>query len=204
MHDTYRTLYGQKDIDASGCVTGKSASVGGINGRTESTGLGVYFMARDVCCKDKLQSLREKHGISEGLKGKTVVSQGFGNVGYHASKFMVNDGAKLIGVVERDGSVYNPDGINPNALREHIEKHRGVKGFTGGQVYEDDTAFYLDCDVLIPAAMEKAINQDNAHKIKAKLIVEGSNGGTTVRADKILVEKNILIVPDILANAAGA
>lgn len=203
MHDTYRTLYGQKDIDASACVTGKSASVGGINGRTESTGLGVYFMARDVCCKDKLLTLREKYGISTGLKGKTVIAQGFGNVGYHAAKFLVNDGALLIGVVERDGSVFNPDGINVNALKEHCDKHRGVKGFTGGQVFEGDDAFYMDCDILIPAAMEKAINQDNAHKIKAKLIVEGSNGGTTVRADKILVENNVLIVPDILANAAG-
>merc|ERR1712048_891835 len=203
MHDTYRTLYGQKDIDASACVTGKSSSVGGINGRTESTGLGVYFMARDVCNKASMAKIREKHGITAGLKGKTFITQGFGNVGYWAAKFMHNDGANLVGVVERDGSVYNPDGINPDELKAHIAKTGGVAGFTGGTVYTDDTAFYTKCDVLIPAAMEKSIHKDNVHKFQCHWIVEGSNGGTTVRADEYLTKKGTLIVPDILSNAAG-
>merc|ERR1712110_366671 len=203
MHDTYRTLYGQNDIDASACVTGKSASVGGINGRTESTGLGVYFMVRDVCNKPSMAKIREKHGIKQGLKGKTFVVQGFGNVGYWAAKFMHNDGATMVSVVERDGSVFNKDGINPDELKAHINKHGTIKGFTGATVFEDDRAFYEECDVLIPAAMEKSIHKDNVAKFKCKWIVEGSNGGTTVRADEYLTKKNVLIVPDILSNAAG-
>merc|ERR1712048_1246056 len=122
------------DIDASACVTGKSSSVGGINGRTESTGLGVYFMIRDVCNKPNLANLRKKHGITEGLKGKTFITQGFGNVGYWVAKFCCNDDAKLVGVVERDGSVYNENGIDPQALKDHITKTGGVQGFTGGKV----------------------------------------------------------------------
>lgn len=203
MHDTYRTLYGQNDIDASACVTGKSSSVGGINGRPESTGLGVYFMARDVCNKPSLANLRKKHGISDGLKGKTYITQGFGNVGYWAAKFMHQDGAQLVSVVERDGSVYNPNGINPDELKEHINKTGGVKGFKGADYHADDYGFYVPADILIPAAMEKSINKDNVHKLQCHWIVEGSNGGTTVRADEYLTQKGMLIVPDILANAAG-
>jgi len=152
MHDTYRTLYGQNDIDASACVTGKSASVGGINGRTESTGLGIYFMCRDVCNKASMAPIREKHGIIKGLKGKTFITQGFGNVGYWAAKFMHNDGAKLVGVVERDGSLYNKDGINPDELKAYITKTGGVIGFPSATVYKDDSVFYTECDILIPAA----------------------------------------------------
>jgi len=186
LHDTYRTLYGITDIDSSACVTGKSADVGGINGRTESTGLGVYYMARDITTKDKYSHLREKHGIDHnGLKDKRVIIQGFGNVGYWAAKFLQQDGAKIIGVIERDGSVYNPEGINPDKLREHILAKNGVQGYTGAEYYQDDRAYYMETDILIPAALERALNQDNAEKINAKLIVEGGNGTTTVRADKI-------------------
>jgi glutamate dehydrogenase (NAD(P)+) len=158
-------------------------------------------MARDVCNKASLAKLREKHGISPGLKNKTFICQGFGNVGYWVSKFMHNDGAKLVGVVEYDAQLYNPDGIDPVALKEYQMKNGGVKGYPGAK--EDPETFFKECDVLIPAAMEKAINKDNVQKFKCKWIVEGSNGGTTVMADKYLTEKGMLIVPDILANAAG-
>jgi len=204
LHDTYRTLYGLKEIDGSACVTGKSADAGGINGRTESTGLGVYYMARDVLTKDIFHNLREKHNIDHaGIKGKTVVIQGFGNVGYWAAKFLHDDGAKIIGVVERDGSIFNENGINPDALRNHILETRGVKGFADSTYSETNEFFYKQCDILIPAALEKSLNQDNADLFKTKLIVEGGNGTTTVRADNILNDKNVLIIPDILANAAG-
>lgn len=203
MHDTYRTLYGQKDIDASGCVTGKSLEGGGINGRPESTGLGVYFMARDVSTKGRFEALRNKHKIKAGLKGKTFVCQGFGNVGYWASHFMHKDGAVLTAVVERDGSVINEKGINPDELKAHLEKAGTIVGFNGGKVVSDDSGFYQPCDILIPAALEQAINRNNVDKIKAHWIVEGGNGVTTVAADEKLNAKGTLIVPDILANAAG-
>jgi glutamate dehydrogenase (NAD(P)+) len=116
---------------------------------------------------------------------------------------MVKDGAKLTGVVERDGSAWNPEGINPKELKEYIVKTGGIVGFPGAEVRLNDSVMYEACDVLIPAAMEKSIHKDNVMKIQAHWIVEGSNGGTTVRADTYLTEKNTLIVPDILANAAG-
>lgn len=121
-------------------------------------------------------------GVKEGLIGKSFSVQGFGNVGYWASKFFVEEGAKLVGVAEWDGSIYNPNGINPDDLLEYKErnKHKTVKGFPGSETYLDDSAIYQPVDFFIPAALEKAINKDNAHKFQAKLIVEAANGPTTM------------------------
>jgi glutamate dehydrogenase (NAD(P)+) len=203
MMDTYRTLFGHNNIDAEGCVTGKSVEVGGIAGRTESTGLGVYIIARNILTEPKYKDLRIKQGITDGLLGKRYVVQGFGNVGYYFSKFMSGDKAKLVGVAERDGSIINHDGIDVEDLKKYIDKHGGLKGYPKGTYKPDDSAMYEECDIFVPAAMEQAINRNNADKIKAKVVVEAANGSTTVLGDQILTKKGVLIVPDVLANAAG-
>ena len=205
MQDTYSTLFGHNDIDSLGCVTGKSVEVGGINGRTESTGLGVYYVTKSIYEAPEYDALRKKHGLTQGLKGKKFVVQGFGNVGYWFSKFMVDSGAILVGVTEWSGSVYNPNGIDLEAFHKFNSQNKGdnLGKFKGADFYEGDAAMYMDCDVFVPAALEQAINVHNVAKIKAKIIVEAANGATTVKADKFLTEKGILVIPDILANSGG-
>jgi glutamate dehydrogenase (NAD(P)+) len=203
MMDTYRTLFGHNNIDAEGCVTGKSVEVGGIAGRTESTGLGVYIITRNLLSEPKYKELRSKQGLSDGIMGKKYVVQGFGNVGYYFSKFMSGDKAKLVGVVERDGSIINHDGIDVADLKKYIETHGGVKGYPKGTYKPDESAMFEECDIFVPAALEQAINRNNADKIKAKIVVEAANGSSTVLGDQILSGKGILVVPDVLANAAG-
>lgn len=201
MKDTYHTLYGMHDFNVTAVTTGKSLVAGGIKGRPESTGLGVFYCIRNALTRPEFAVLRERHGITEGIKGKTFCVQGFGAVGYNAAKFLVEAGAILIGVQEFDGCVFNPNGIDVESLKAFLVKHKGVKG------HEDFIAaksiFDKECDFLIPAAMEKAINRQNAGGIKAKLIAEGGNGTTTFEADKILHQKGVLIIPDILCNAGG-
>jgi glutamate dehydrogenase (NAD(P)+) len=203
MCDTYTTIFGDSDINALGCVTGKSATAGGIVGRTESTGFGVYVCARNICNNSEYKELRAEHGIKEGLKGKTYIVQGFGNVGYWFSKFMQEDGAILTGVCERDGSIYNPSGLDYKQVKEYITKNNGVKGYPGAQYFPDEGAQYQPCDIYVPAALEQAINKNNANKFQTKLIVEAANGATTPNGDRILNERKILCIPDILSNGAG-
>lgn len=190
------------DINAKACVTGKPLNAGGIAGRVEATGRGVQYAlqeffrdARDV----------EKAGMSGTLDGKSVIVQGLGNVGYHAAKFLVEeDGAKIIGVIERDGALTNPAGLNVEDLRNWIVKHGGVKGFPGA-TYVENGALVLEeeCDILIPAALEGVINLSNAAKVKAPLIIEAANGPITAGADDILRKKGTVIIPDMYANAGG-
>jgi len=137
------------------------------------------------------------------LSGKRVIIQGLGNVGYHAGKFLTqDDNVVVVGVIERDGAVEDEDGIDIEALRQHIESVGGVKGYCG---YTDnsETVLMKNCDILIPAAMEGVIRADNADQIKAKIIVEAANGPITFEADNILREKNCLVIPDLYANAGG-
>lgn len=201
MKDTYLSLYGFRDINAVAIVTGKSLVNGGIKGRAESTGLGVFYHIRNIIEDPKYQDLRTKHGLKQGLKDQRVFVQGFGAVGYWASKFLVEKGAKIVGVQEFDGCIYNPNGIDVEALRKHINEQKTTKGFVDR--VEKSSLFDVDCDIFIPAALEKAVNKTNAHLIKAKLVAEGGNGVTTVEGDKILHDRNVLIIPDILCNAGG-
>lgn len=203
MADTYKTLYGMSDINALGCVTGKSTAVGGIIGRTESTGLGVYYCTRDVLNEKTYAPLRRKHKIADKLEGKKLVFQGFGNVGYWAAKFMETDGAHVVGVAEYNGSIYNAKGMNVDEIKAWFVQHGTFKGCPAGEFFEGNAAMFMPCDVLVPAATEQALNMHNADKVQAKMIVEGGNGVTTVRADAILNAKNVLILPDVLANGSG-
>jgi glutamate dehydrogenase (NAD(P)+) len=205
MKDTYATLYGEKDVNAVGCVTGKSVSQGGIDGRTESTGLGVFYGLREVCNNPYLA---EKHGYELGIANKRVIIQGFGNVGFYASRFLTQYGAILIGVVEKESSVFNPEGIDPEDLIQYKNQHKTLAGFKGAtESYSEKQEFmqvmYKECDILIPAATEQVVHLGNANLIKCKILGEAANGPTTVIGNKIIEAKNILVIPDLVLNAGG-
>lgn len=198
--DTYLAFHPEQ-IDALGCVTGKSVSQGGIRGRTEATGLGVFYGTREICSnKDQMDAL----GLSTGLGGKTFVVQGLGNVGYHAAKFFTEGGAKLIGVSEYEGAIHKPAGIDLAALMAHRKETGSILGFDGAaDLPRREAGLELDCDILIPAALENQITAENAGRIKAKMIVEAANGPVTSDAEPTLHSKGILIVPDVYINAGG-
>ncbi len=212
MKDTYVTLYGEKDVNAVGCVTGKSVSQGGIDGRTESTGLGVFYGLREVCNNSYLA---EKYGYQIGVEGKSFIIQGFGNVGFYASKFLLQSGAKLVGVVEWNSSVYDENGIDPEDLMQYKNKNKTLSGYkrvaeneeSSTESYSKNQDFmevmYRKCDIMIPSAVERSIHMGNAGKINAKIIGEAANGPTTFMGNKILQERGILIVPDLVLNAGG-
>ncbi len=202
MKDTYHTLYGLQDFNQIAIVTGKSIVEGGINGRPESTGLGVFYCIRNILNEDEYEPLRKRHGITKGLEGKTTCIQGFGAVGYNVAKFLYEHQGKITGVQEWDGCVTNDKGLDVEDLKNYIVENGGLKGYKDFNPDIKDI-FEKECDILVPAALEKAINNGNASKIKTKLIAEGSNGSTTVDADKILQDRNVLIIPDILCNAGG-
>lgn len=174
-------------------VTGKPAGSGGLEGRDRATGFGIY-----VC----IRSLHESRG--ESLEGKTFIVQGFGNVGYWTSKFLTQDGAKLLAVQDAHATLYNKDGISVDDLFEHSSPRKGsIKGFEGATEMDSSEFFGIDCDVVIPAALGNQITAETAPKIKAKIVAEGANGPTDIEGEKILLEKGVTIIPDILCNSGG-
>jgi len=199
--DQYKRM-ATTDIDSRACVTGKPLNAGGIRGRVEATGRGVQYAIRDFFRHSEDVKVAN---MSEGLAGKTVIVQGLGNVGYHAAKFLSEeDDCKIIGVIERDGGILDPNGIDVEALKAHIGEHGGVKLYGQGKYIEDGPVILEEaCDILIPAALESVINQDNAARVKAQLIVEAANGPITAKADEILRKKGTVIIPDMFANAGG-
>ena len=198
--DTYTTMR-PGEIDAAGCVTGKPVTQGGVRGRREATGLGVFYGLREVC---KMPDVMKKLGLTTGVEGKRVIVQGLGNVGYHAAKFFREGGAKLVCLAEHDGAVYNENGLNEEEVFQHKKKTGSIKDFPGAKnIATSDEALELDCDILIPAALENVINGDNAPRIKAKIIGEAANGPLTPEADEIFIKKGVLVVPDMYLNAGG-
>ncbi len=198
--DTYASLK-PGEIDAAGCVTGKPISQGGVHGRKEATGLGVFFGVREVC---KNANTMKKLGLTTGIEGKRIIVQGLGNVGYHCAKFFRENGAIVIAIAEYEGAVYNENGIN----EEELFQHRKTTG--SGNNFKDSTfipkssdALELDCDILIPAALENVIDGNNAPRIKAKIVAEAANGPLTPEADEVFVNRGILVIPDMYLNAGG-
>ena len=194
-------LFGQHDVNAAGCITGKPVRQGGINGRTEATGLGVFYCIREFL---SYEALCKKAGLTPGLKGKTAVVQGFGNVGSWSAKFLHDSGVKIVGVAEWNGGVSNKNGINPYELEAYMIKNKKVTGFPGGTDHAiGEKLLHMECDILVPCAAEKSINRDNVGGIKAKMIAEGANGPVTPFADTQLNAKNVIVIPDLLCNAGG-
>ncbi|MGC9367909.1 MAG: Glu/Leu/Phe/Val family dehydrogenase [Paracoccaceae bacterium] len=190
------------DIDANACVTGKPIDAGGIQGRVEATGRGVQYALREFF---RHPADVARTGLTGKLDGKRVVVQGLGNVGYHAAKFLrEEDGARIIGVIERDGGLFNADGLDIPAVYEWITLNGGVQGCPAGTyVAEGGALLEEDCDILIPAAIEGVINLSNAARVRAPLIIEAANGPVTAGADEVLRTKGTVIIPDMYANAGG-
>ncbi len=198
--DTYASLK-PGEIDAAGCVTGKPVTQGGVRGRKEATGLGVFFGIREIC---NMEDLMAKIGLTTGIMGKTVVVQGIGNVGYHSAKFFREHGAKVIAISEHDGAVYNADGLHEDELIEFRKQTGSIINFPGAiTLARTEDALELECDILIPAALENVINAENAPRVKAKIIGEAANGPCTPEADEIFIQRGILVIPDMYLNAGG-
>ncbi len=201
MVDAYKHLY-PEDINYIACVTGKPVHMGGVKGRIEATGRGVQYGLREFFrhIDDVIDA-----GLDGGLQDKTVIIQGLGNVGYHAAKFLSEeDGVKIIAIIERDGAVINGSGLNVEEVHNYLCSHDGVKGFPDGKFVEDGASVLeMECDILIPAALEGVIHEGNAARINTKLLAEAANGPTTFDADKILRECGVTIIPDAYLNAGG-
>lgn len=198
--DTYASLK-PGEIDAAGCVTGKPISQGGVHGRKEATGLGVFFGTREVC---NMPDIMNKLGLSLGIEGKRIVVQGMGNVGYYCAKFFREHGAKVIAIAEYEGAIYNADGLNEDDVFAHRKATGSILNFPGAKnITNSGDALELECDILIPAALENVINASNADRVKAKIIGEAANGPLTPDADEVFVKKGILVVPDMYLNAGG-
>jgi glutamate dehydrogenase/leucine dehydrogenase len=187
--DTYSQIKGYSIPES---VTGKPVEIGGSWGRTEATGRGVIHCVKQAA---------ENNGLK--LKNASIVVQGFGNVGYHAAVAAQEMGAKVIAVSDSTGGIYCPDGLNPSDVLANKEKTRSVQNYKSCRNITNEELLELPCDVLIPAAMENQITCNNADKIKAKMVAEAANGPTTPDADKVLYEKEICLIPDILANSGG-
>ncbi len=198
--DTYASLK-PGEIDAAGCVTGKPVTQGGVRGRREATGLGVFYGIREVC---NMPDVMSKLGLTTGIQGKTVVVQGIGNVGYHSAKFFRENGAKVIAISEHDGALYNPEGLHEDELIAFRKQTGSIINFPGATtLVNTNDALEIECDILIPAALENVINGDNAPKIKAKIIGEAANGPLTPEADEEFAKRGVLVVPDMFLNAGG-
>ena len=198
--DTYSTL-APGQIDALGCVTGKPVSLGGVRGRAQATGLGVYYALREACnYREEMKPL----GFSTGVEGKRVVVQGLGNVGYWTAKFIQEGGGILIALAEREGAIHSPNVLDVDKVMAHRTEKGTILGFPAAtDIANSADALELDCDVLVPAALENVITPANVDRIKAKIIVEGANGPVTADASENMLSRGILLVPDLYTNAGG-
>ncbi len=203
IYDTYRA-FNEKEIDAAGCVTGKPVTQGGIRGRTEATGRGVFYGIREACSyKEDMEAL----GLTQGIKDKTIVIQGLGNVGSFSGTICQDEGgAKIVGVGEVEGAIYDENGIDIHKLLKFRKKNKTILGYPGATSYakeQRDIVMEFPCDILIPAALENQVHKKNARKVKAKIIAEAANGPITSEAEAILNKRGIMILPDVYLNAGG-
>lgn len=187
--DTY-SMHARQTVTS--VVTGKPMSLGGSKGRREATGRGIMIVVQQAA-----------QLLNVNLNGARVVIQGCGNVGSVSAKLLHNLGCKIVGISDIEHGVYNENGLDIDAVISHVQKNRVLTGFTGGEKIGNKDLLELPCDILIPAATEGQITLKNAQNIKARLIVEGANGPTTLEAEEILYQKGVSVIPDILANAGG-
>ncbi|MCC7009427.1 MAG: Glu/Leu/Phe/Val dehydrogenase [Acidobacteria bacterium] len=198
--DTYQAL-NPGALDGLACVTGKPIAEGGVRGRREATGRGLFFALREACSvAEDMRAL----GLTPGIEGKRVIVQGLGNVGLHAARFCREAGAVIVAIAEYEGAIVNAAGLDPDAVAAHRRETTSVLGYPGAtNVTPSAAALELDCDVLLPAALENVLTKDNAPRIKARIVLEGANGPTTPEAEAIFRERGLLVVPDVYANAGG-
>lgn len=198
--DTYNSLT-NNPLDALACVTGKPVGQGGVRGRKEATGRGVFFGVREACRNaEDMKAL----GLTPGLEGKRVVVQGLGNVGYHAAKFIQEGGGVIVGLSEIEGAIYDPNGLDVDEVVAHRRETGSILHFKNARNIEQRAqALEQECDVLVPAALEGVITTENAPRIQAKIVAEAANGPVTADADAILNERGVLIIPDMYINAGG-
>jgi glutamate dehydrogenase (NAD(P)+) len=198
--DTYMALAPDK-LDALACVTGKPVGQGGVRGRKEATGRGVYFGVREACAvAEDMKAL----GLAPGLAGKRVVVQGLGNVGYHAAKFLQEGGATIIGVSEYEGGIVNPRGLDVEAVMRLRAETKSIMTFPGATTLgHRDEILEVECDILIPAALENVIHEGNVARVKAKIVAEAANGPVTADASEILRQRGVMVLPDAYLNAGG-
>lgn len=198
--DTYASLK-PGEVDALACITGKPVTQGGVRGRTEATGLGIYYGVREAV---NIEEDMTRLGLTTGIKGKKVIVQGMGNVGYHAAKFFFDNGAIIVGLAEYEGGIYNEAGLNLYEVVDHRKSTGSILNFPGAtNMATSATTMEMPCDILIPSALENVINETNADRIQAKIIGEGANGPLTPEADEILGAKGVMIIPDMYLNAGG-
>ncbi len=198
--DTYQQLK-NGELDSAACVTGKPTNTSGIKGRTEATGRGVFYGLREfLSLKDETKAI----GLDVGMEGKTMVIQGLGNVGSYTGLISIEEGgAKVIGVSEIDGTIYNKDGIDIAKLLKYKAANGGILGFPDSTAMDRDDWVSIECDILVPAALESQIHKNNAKKIKAKIICEAANGPVTADAEDILLKMGVVVLPDMYLNAGG-
>lgn len=200
VFDTY-SQFADNPLDAAACVTGKPVGHGGVRGRREATGRGVFFGIREACNnKDTMDAL----GLDVGLEGKRVIVQGLGNVGFHAAYYLQEAGARITGIAEMNGALVKEDGLDVQKVGAWRQEHGSIEGFPDGRIIQPpEKALELDCDILIPAALEEQISSENAGRIQARIVAEAANGPTTSEADSILQKRNVFILPDLYLNAGG-
>jgi glutamate dehydrogenase (NAD(P)+) len=198
--DTYLAMH-PGTLDGLGCVTGKPVTQGGVRGRREATGRGLFFAVREATSfADDMKAL----GLTPGITGKRVVVQGLGNVGYHVAKFCHEGGCIITGIAEYEGAIASDQGLDPDAVVAHRKATGSILGFPGARDLPNTAdALELDCDILVPAALENVLTGDNAPRVKAKIILEGANGPTTPDAEAVFRQKGVMVIPDLYANAGG-
>lgn len=199
--DTYQTFKGG-EIDAAGCVTGKPVRQNGINGRTEATGRGVYYAVRELYNDD---AQLKRIGATKGIAGKTMVIQGMGNVGSYTGLIAQQEGdVKIIGLSELEGTIYSENGIDMQAALDYRKEHGTIIGMPGTQTLNDRGDWVgIECDILVPAALESVLTEENAHRVKAKVVAEAANGPITAEAADIIIKNGSIIIPDMYCNAGG-
>jgi glutamate dehydrogenase (NAD(P)+) len=198
--DTYAAFH-PGHIDNAACVTGKPITQGGIRGRTEATGLGVFYGIRETMNHPELM---KRVGLSPGLEGKAVAVQGLGNVGYYASRFLEGEGCRLVAISEREGLIVNPEGMKLKEVVSHRRETGSILGFPGAKSFDDPSlVMEQECDVLVPAALERQITRKNVDRVQAKVVAEAANGPTTFNAADHLFQRGRLVIPDLFLNAGG-
>ncbi len=203
IKDAYSSIRGEQDINAEGCCTGKYISQGGIMGRTESTGLGVYYNVRELL---NTESFCQKAKVSRGIKDKQFVVQGFGNVGYWAAHFFVEDGGIITTIVEYNSAIHSDAGLDIEDAKAYFVQHGTFEGYEkADEIITENAQEFMEkkCDILVPAATEMSIHGRNAGKLNCNIIAEGANGPTTFEAEEIMIKNGIVVIPDLLCNGGG-